>query len=136
MSLTFTPLLQKGYQDLLFQMLQFFEGIDQFAYNDSKKNPTIGIGFEISAQARAILTGMGYSAASFIDPTTFDKFVTALQKVGESSFPNSRKDGESAALISAINSVANKYLGKAYGEFNKQTGTTNPNDLAPEFRIP
>lgn len=37
MSMTFNSLSAQSYRDLFSQMMKFFEGIESYAYNDSKK---------------------------------------------------------------------------------------------------
>ncbi|OBS10429.1 lysozyme [Acidihalobacter prosperus] len=128
MTLTPNTLSKTDYQDLIYQMLKDFEGVNPYAYNDTNNNPTIGLGFEIKANAPAILKGMGYSAASFGNNSVkFNNFVSALQAVGEGAYPDSGPDGESVKLQAAINKIANEYLGTHYGEHNKKTGKINPN---------
>ena len=110
MSLTFNSLSQTDYQDLIFQMLYAFEGSKPYAYNDTNQNPTMGLGFEISANATEILKGMGYSASpDSLGTTKFNNFASALKAVGESCYPSD------SALQAAIDNVANSVLGTHYG---------------------
>jgi len=86
MSLSSYTLLSKfDYDNLVFQMLQDFEGPQPYVYADSSFLATIGIGFEITAHPRAILEGMGYSAQS-LGPRTFNDLVSALTTAGRASY--------------------------------------------------
>ena len=59
--ITVNPITASAYSDLLFEMLSDFEGTKPLVYADSNGNATIGIGFEFSENAAAILNGMGYT---------------------------------------------------------------------------
>ena len=68
-TITVNSLSTSNYNALLYQMLLNFEGEKSLVYADSDGNATIGIGFEFSENAAAILNGMGYTGITLVIST-------------------------------------------------------------------
>jgi len=105
MNLTVNSLSTAAYNTLLYTMLSEFEGQNfPYVYVDTNYNATIGIGFEVHANALAILEGMGYASNYH-----FTELVQALTQATSTSFATA------ADARAAINSAVNGVLGTHYG---------------------
>ncbi len=120
MSLTFNTLSLTDYDNLLFQMLKDFEGVQPSVYVDSNHHATIGIGFEMAAHPRAILEGMGYA-----NNPKFLLLVSALTTAGNALYFAPTAAQANAAAQAAINQAVNGVLGTDYGNGGGNFGYGN-----------
>ena len=105
------PISTSDYSNLLYQMLLDFESEEPLVYADSDGNATIGIGFELSENAAAILSGMGYTGITLTELTSAIHDVTYEVKFATADL---------AQL--AVNEAVNSVLGKT--EYNTNSTTT------------
>ena len=111
--ITVNPLSTGTYDTLRYQMILDFEGENPLVYADAQGLATIGIGFEVSANAPAILEGMGYTSTT-LGPTLFRSLVQAITSATQGvRFPTD------SAAQEAINQAVNGVLGTSY---NTATG--------------
>ena len=107
-TITVNSLSTSNYNALLYQMLLNFEGEKSLVYADSDGNATIGIGFEVSQDAAAILQGMGYSPTT-LGITLFNSLVQALDNAtGGIHFSTD------SAAQEKVNEAVNGVLGTDY----------------------